>query len=54
MTIKQYDKVRLRDGRTCTIVEILKDGVEYIADVDLSNSDWETIEIKHEDIDKII
>lgn len=54
MTVKQYDKVRLKDGRTGTIVEVLEDGVEYIIDIDLSDSDWETIEIKHEDIDKVI
>ncbi len=54
MTVKQYDKVRLKDGRTGTIVEVLEDGVEYIVDIDLPDSDWETIEIKHEDIDKVI
>lgn len=54
MTVKQYDKVRLKDGRTCTIVEVLKAGVAYIVDVDLPGPDWETIEIRHEDIDEII
>lgn len=54
MTIKQYDKVRLKDGRTGTIVEILEDGIEYIADIDLPNSDWETIEIEYKDIAEII
>lgn len=54
MTIKQYDKVRLKDGRTCTIVDILEDGTAYIADVDLPGPDWETIGIQHEDICEII
>ena len=54
MTVKQYDKIRLKDGRTCTIVDILKEGADYIVDVDLPGPDWETIEIKHEDIDEII
>lgn len=54
MTIKQYDRVRLKDGRTCTIVDILKEGVAYIADVDLPGPDWDTIEIRQKDIDEII
>lgn len=54
MTVKQYDKVRLKDGRTCTIVEVLKEDKAYIVDVDLAGPDWETIEIRREDIDEII
>ena len=54
MKVKQYNKIRLKDGRICTIVETLKDGVEYIADVDLPGPDWETIEIRHDDISEII
>lgn len=54
MTIEQYDKVRLKDGRICTIVEILKENVAYIVDVDLPGPDWETIEIEHKDISDII
>ena len=49
--IKEYDKVRLKDGRTATIVEILEEGVAYIADVDLPGPAWETIDIRQEDID---
>ncbi len=54
MTVKQYDKVRLKDGRICTIVEILEEHTAYIVDVDLPGPDWETIEIEHEDIAEII
>lgn len=54
MTIKQYDKVRLKDGRTCTIVDILKEDTAYIVDVDLPGPDWDTIEIQHKDIAEII
>lgn len=50
MKIEQYDKVQLKDGRTCTIVEVLKEGVAYLADVDLPGPDWETIEIRQGDI----
>jgi len=54
MIVKQYDKVRLKDGRTCTIVDILEEGVAYIADVNLPGPDWETIDVHQEDIDAII
>lgn len=54
MIVKQYDKIRLKDGRTATIVEVLKEGMAYIVDVDLPGPDWETIEIYQKEIDKII
>lgn len=54
MIVKQYDKVRLKDGRTATIAEILKEGIEYIVDVDLPGPDWETIEIQQKDIDEVV
>lgn len=50
MTIAQYDKIRLKDGRTATVVEVLKDGIAYIADIDLPGPDWDTEEIRQEDI----
>lgn len=54
MKINQYDKVRLKDGRTCTIVDILEEDVAYIVDVDISEEEWETIEILQSDIDEVI
>lgn len=50
MIIKQYDKIVLKDDRTATVVEILEDGVAYLVDVDLPGPDWDTIEIRHDDI----
>ena len=46
----QYSEVILKDGRTATIVEILKENVEYIVDVDLEGPDWETIEVSADEI----
>ena len=43
--VKKYDKVRLKDGRTATIVEVLEEGVAYLAD-------WDTEEIRQEDIEE--
>lgn len=48
--IEQYNVVLLKDGRACTIVEVLEEGVAYLADVELPGPDWETIEIRQEDI----
>lgn len=50
MKLEQYDIVLLKDGRACTIVEVLEEGVAYLADVELPGPDWETIEIRQEDI----
>ena len=50
MKINLYDRVILKDGRKASIVEILEEGVAYIADVDLPGQDWDTVEIKYEDI----
>ena len=50
MKIEQYNKVQLKDGRTCTIVAVLEEGVAYLADVDLPGPDWETIDIRQGDI----
>jgi len=54
MIIKQYDKVKLKDGRTATIVEVYKPGVAYIADIDLPGPDWETVDIKESEIESVI
>lgn len=53
MIIKQYDKIILKDGRTATVVDILEDGVAYLVDVDLAEDEWDTIQIKHEDIERV-
>lgn len=54
MDIKLYDKVRLKDGRTASVVEILKEGAEYIVDIDVAEDDWETQEISAADIESVI
>ena len=35
--IKLYDKVLLKTGETASIVEVLKDGKTYVADIDKSD-----------------
>ncbi len=53
MSIHLYDKIRLKDGRTASIVEILEPGKVFLADVDLSE-DWETTEIFVDQIETVI
>ncbi|WLD86212.1 hypothetical protein QU660_06850 [Stomatobaculum sp. F0698] len=50
----QYSKVILKDGRTATVVEILKENVEYIVDVDLEGPDWDTIEVSADEISGLL
>lgn len=51
---KLYDKVILKDGRHGDVVEILEPGVAYLIDVELPGPDWDTIEIRHSDISKVL
>lgn len=53
MEVKQYDTVLLKDGREAAIVEAFDNKV-FIADVGSSPKDWETIDIKIEDIEKVL
>lgn len=53
MKIKQYDTVLLKDGRKAAVVEVL-DQDTFIADVGSSEKDWETIDIKKKDIEKVL
>ncbi len=55
MEIKMYDKVKLKDGRIATIVEIYEKDKTYEADILVDDtgeySEYETETIKQEDID---
>lgn len=53
MDIKLYDTVLMKDGKEVVIVEILDDNT-FIADVGDNPQNWETIDIKLKDIEKII
>lgn len=51
--IKLYDKVKLKDGRDASIVEILGEKEAFIADIDI-DGDFETDTIYPEQINYII
>ena len=50
--MKEYDVVKLKDGREGTIVEVFADA--YDIDIGSSPEDWETITVKKEDVEKVI
>jgi len=45
-----YQAVRLRNGKKATIVEVLEQGKAYIADIEITEGDFETEQILQEDI----
>ncbi|MCH5186824.1 MAG: hypothetical protein J1F63_00370 [Oscillospiraceae bacterium] len=53
MTIKQYDAVLLKDGRSGCVVEAF-DNKQFIVDVGSSPEDWETIDASIDDIEKVL
>ena len=53
MRVKQYDTVLLKAGREAVIVEAFE-GKAFSADVGSSEKDWETIDIKIEDIERVL
>ena len=58
MIIKQYDTVKLKNGKEATIVEIYEQGKAYEADILIDNTgeypEYETETIEHKDIEAII
>lgn len=53
MKIRQYDKVKLKDGHDACIVEVFDDGKAFLADID-KHGDTYTEEIKVNDIEKVL
>ena len=51
MTIKQYDRVLMKEGSKASIVEIFEDKKSFIADIE-RNGDIDTEEISIDDIEK--
>ena len=49
MTLKEYDKIRLKTGERGCILEIFGDGV-FLAEIISKNGDIRTIEIESEEI----
>lgn len=48
-----YDRIRLTDGRTASVVEIFGENTDFIVDVDC-DGDWDTISVRAEDIAELL
>ena len=51
--IKQFQKVRLKTGEEAIIVEILEQNKAFLADVEKGVGEYETDEIRYEDIKSV-
>lgn len=53
MMIKQYDTIRLKDGRIGAVVEVFSE-TDFLVDVGSSPADWETIDATLDEIAEVI
>ena len=51
--VELYQKVELKTGETAVIVEILKVGEAFLADIEKGEQEYETDEIRIEDIKSV-
>jgi len=51
--IKQFQKIRLKTGEEAVIIEILEQDKFFLADIEKSDGEYETDEIRYEDIKSI-
>lgn len=54
MDVKQFDRVRLKDGREGDIMEIYGDSEVFTVTVGDDEYTWEDIDITIDDIEKVI
>ena len=54
MIIRQYDNIILKDGRRGAVVEILGDNDYFLVDVGSSPKDWANIEVRYNEIEKVV
>lgn len=52
MELKEFDTIKLKDGRTGAIVDRI--GPDFVVDVGEKEEDYETIIVKPEEIEKAI
>jgi len=54
MKIKQYDRVKLKDGREGDVMEVLGDQEAFILTIGESPHYWEDIDVSIDEIEKVI
>lgn len=52
--IEDFDRVVLKDGREGAVVEIFGEQELFLVDIGSSPKDWETIEVRRDEIEKVI
>lgn len=53
MIVRQFDTVILKDGREAAVVEAYENKY-FIVDVGSSPKDWETIDVRIDDIERVV
>ncbi len=53
MDAKQYDTVRLKDGRTGLVLEVFE-GKGYIVEIGTSSEDWDTVPVAIDEVEEVI
>lgn len=53
MDAKQYDTVRLKDGRIGLVLEVFE-GKGYIVETGTSSEDWDTVPVAIDEVEEVI
>lgn len=54
MKIKQFDRVRLKDGREGDVMEVFGDQEQFIQTIGDGPHDWEDIDVTIHEIEKVV
>lgn len=54
MKIKEFDRVKLKDGREGDVMEVFRDQEDFIITIGEGPHDWEDIDVSIDDIEKVI
>lgn len=54
MEVKEFDSVRLKDGRRGAVVEVLGDQEAFLVDTGSSPEDWKTEYVERDEIAEVI
>ncbi len=52
MDLHEFDVIKLKDGRTGTVVDFL--GNDYVVDIGTDESNWDTIVVSEDEIDSLV
>lgn len=52
--IREFDEIRLKDGREASVVEVVGDQAWFVVEVGSSPADWETLDVYPDQIAEVI